>query len=226
MRHPILRSAPAGSAAPGAIAAISRDSDFMDVFWIGIEGAVFSGVVERQLGDTVELAPPGSALGGISAVSRSTDFMDVFWTTSVGAIHSFWWNGGWGPVFETAPASSASPEAVATASRNSDQMDVFWITPGWGVGSTWWHGGERVLLRTRELAAPTSFTVAQAVAAIQQVFAVIDIDIEVASSQSLSLPALNNPQVGKCEMGSPTSESGRSSRTGTSLATKTSSSTS
>ena len=137
-----IRFAPAGSAAPGAIAAISRDSDFMDVFWIseggpsGRPGGTASGAPHSRN------APAGSAApGAIAAISRDSDFMDVFFSDAPsGAIWSTWWNGQWGTPFEIGASGFGRAWSHRRDARDSDFMDVFWIATSGAIWSTWWNG--------------------------------------------------------------------------------------
>jgi hypothetical protein len=122
----------ASSAAnPNSIAAVSRASNTMEVWWVSKDGSVndaffYDGQPWRQF----QLAPAGSAstTGGITAVSRASNTMEVWWVGAQGSIQDayFYDNQGWRQ-FQLAPNGSASTTASITAvSRASNTMEVWW----------------------------------------------------------------------------------------------------
>ena len=201
--------APPGSAVPGAITAISRNPDQMDVYWVGPDGGVGTTSWNGQWAQPFGIAPPGSAVpGAITAISRNPDQMDVYWVGPDGGVGTTSWNGQWAQPFGIAPPGSAVPGAITAISRNPDQMDVYWVGPDGGVGTTWWRRGKKIYLHFKMLAAPSSFSVPipQMVAAMRETFMAIDIDLVVLSEQTLNLPLLIDLDVGKCLMGTVTEE--------------------
>src|SRR4029077_12912462 len=75
--------APAGSAA-GAVMAVARTPDHLDVFWVGPDGSVGSnwwdaGADNGRGNAALEIVPAGSAAGAVMAVARTPDHLDVFW---------------------------------------------------------------------------------------------------------------------------------------------------
>ncbi|MFE7332313.1 hypothetical protein ACFU8W_47175, partial [Streptomyces sp. NPDC057565] len=86
------------AANPGSsIAAVSRSTDKIDIFWTGRDGAINTHFFSEQKpwvehhaftlvpGHEPLAANPGSS---IAAVSRSTDKIDIFWTGRDGAINT------------------------------------------------------------------------------------------------------------------------------------------
>ena len=102
------------------------------------------------------------------------------------------------PAFQVAPPGSAQHGAIASLARNPDHVDVFWVTPNGRIGSVWWQRGERIRMHLKVLFAPTSFTVNQMVAAMMQVYASVDIDVEILSTENLNQPLLWDIRVGDC----------------------------
>src|SRR6201996_9566009 len=142
--------APAGSAA-GAVTAVARTPDHLDLFWVGPDGSVGSnwwdaGANNGRWNTAFEIAPAGSAAGAVTAVARTPDHLDVFWVGLDGSVGSTWWdaganNGHWNAAFETAPAGPAAQGAVTAVARTRDHLDVFWVGLDGSVGSTWWDAG-------------------------------------------------------------------------------------
>ena len=116
--------APPGSASiTGDVAAVSRKSDAMEVWWIGPSGSIeaaWTFVGTRW--NRYQLAPPGSALtsGEITAVLRKADAMEVWWIGPSGSIEAAWtfvgtrWNR-----YQLAAAGRASLIAGITSTRCS-----------------------------------------------------------------------------------------------------------
>jgi hypothetical protein len=141
--------APAGSAVPGAIAAVARTPGHLDVFWVARDGSVSSNWWDANFNNgrwnqPFGLASAGSAEPGtITAVARTPDHLDVFWVGRDGSVWSNWWdasfnNGRWNQPFGLAPAGSAEPGAIATVARTPDHLDVFWVGRDGSIWSNWW----------------------------------------------------------------------------------------
>src|SRR5215831_12983444 len=79
-----------GSAAPaGRVAAVSRNPNTMEVFWIGPEGTVqdknyYDG--RGWAGFTLAGPNAASLTGGIAAVSRSSNTIEIFYIGSDGSV--------------------------------------------------------------------------------------------------------------------------------------------
>ena len=141
--------APAGSAA-GAVTAVARTPNHLDVFWVGLDGSVGSnwwdaGANNGAWNTPFEIAPAKSAAGAVTAVARTPNHLDVFWVGLDGSVGSNWWdaganNGAWNTPFEIAPAKSAAG-AVTAVARTPNHLDVFWVGLDGSVGSNWWDAG-------------------------------------------------------------------------------------
>ena len=147
-----------GQAAPGApVTAVSRSTDKLDIFVVGLDQRVYTGAWEPDFADGWHgwwpignlQAPPGAR---ISAVSRSTDKLDIFVVANDGQVWTAAWEPdftdgwqGWWPIRGiTAPPGAA----INAVSRSTDKLDVF-VTDSAGMIQTaaWepdftdlWHG--------------------------------------------------------------------------------------
>lgn len=143
--------APPGSASPGTsaggLAAVARNPQHLDVFWIRPDGGVSTSAWDEAAPAwTVarSIAPSRAALPGtLAAVSRNADQLDVFWigpdraigTTAKHSTHD--WLNPW-PL--TAPATAQYPAgALSVVSRARDHLDLFWVRPDGGVSTMWWN---------------------------------------------------------------------------------------
>jgi Fungal fucose-specific lectin len=139
--------APPGRADIGAhVAALSRQQNTMEIFWIGSDGSVQDAFwYEGSSWQQFQLAPSGSAAptSKITAVSRIPNSMEVFWIAPNGSVQdAFWYDGSPWKRFELAPAGSASSSGGITAvSRIPTSMEVFWIAPNGSVQDAFWYDG-------------------------------------------------------------------------------------
>jgi hypothetical protein len=141
--------APAGSAAPGAVKAVARHIEHLDVFWIGPQGQLRSTWWDNGLEDgrwqaAFDIAGPGSAQpGAVTAVARQIEHLDVFWVGPQGQVRSTAWDSGqadarWLAPFDIAGPGSAQPGGICCVARNPGHLDVFWVGPQGQVRSTSW----------------------------------------------------------------------------------------
>src|SRR5271168_538060 len=134
----------------GAVTAVARTADHLDVFWVGPDGSVSSnwwdaGANNGAWNTPFEIAPAKAGQGAGTSVARTPDHLDVFWVGPDGSVSSNWWdaganNGRWNTPFEIAPAKAAQG-AVTAVARTADHLDVFWGGPDGSVGSNWWDAG-------------------------------------------------------------------------------------
>ena len=152
--HQPFAIAPPGAARQGSpVAAVAREPERMDVFWIGPDGAIgstnWNSAPGMGWGDHAPypITPPKAAQSaGLAAVSRRPDHLDVFWVGPDGAIGTTCWNAaagqGWGdhkPFPITPPRAARPGSPVAVVARDPDHLDVFWIGPDGAIGSTYWN---------------------------------------------------------------------------------------
>jgi len=141
--------------AGGSVAAVSRNTDKIDIFWAGRDGAVNSHFFSesKPWGEhhPFTLVPAGSPLatvagGSVAAVSRNTDKIDIFWAGADGAVNSHFFSEPkpWGEhhpftvVSAGSPVAAVASSAVASVSRGHDKIDLFWAGPAGAIHSLWW----------------------------------------------------------------------------------------
>ena len=164
--------APSDGAGIGAhIAALSRQNNTMEVFWIGSDGSVQDAFwYEGSSWQKFQLAPPGSAAptSKIVAVSRIPNSMEVFWIAPNGSVQdAFWYDGSPWKRFELAPAGAASNSGGITAvSRIPTSMEIFWIAPNGSVQDAFWYDGSP--WKRFELAPANSASVTGAITSVSR----------------------------------------------------------
>jgi hypothetical protein len=102
-----------GTALPGAVTALARNPDHLDVFWVHPDGSIRTTWWDRTSPDAdggwnaanraFPITNPGMAQpGALTAVARTPDHMDLFWVHPDGSIYTTWWHqsntapiGGW-----------------------------------------------------------------------------------------------------------------------------------
>ena len=94
----------------GAVTAVARTPNHLDLFWVGLDGSVGSnwwdaGANNGAWNAAFEIAPAKSAQGVVTAVARTPDHLDVFWVGPDGSVGSNWWdahanNARWNTPFE------------------------------------------------------------------------------------------------------------------------------
>lgn len=161
-----------GKAAPGApVAAVSRSNDKLDVFVVGLNGAVATAAWEPafkgswhgwwQVGTGIAV-PQG---GRISAVSRSPDKLDIFACGTDGGIYTAAWQPGdthWRGWWRIGNLEAPPGALVSAVSRSADKLDIFVTAADRGIyTAAWepsfkdgWHGWWRVAGGTTSPGAP------------------------------------------------------------------------
>jgi hypothetical protein len=139
--------APAGAAVPGAVTAVSRHRQHLDLFWAAPDGGVVARSWNGREWSDPYLVVPGNAGNArtITAASRFAEHLDLFWTTADGGVGARSWTAGagWGEPYPMAPPGSAAPTgAVAAEARHRDHLDLFWAAPDGGVVARSWNGRE------------------------------------------------------------------------------------
>ena len=136
---------------PGKIAAVSRMSNTMDVFWVGPDGSInntrWYDLNDRQW-ESDQLFSPGtaSAAGGIAAITRAPGTIEIFWVGPTGTVQQARWvdeeqrpGGAW-EIFTVAPVGSASTTSgIAAVSRRPDTKEVFWAAPDATLRNAHWY---------------------------------------------------------------------------------------
>jgi hypothetical protein len=138
---------PGAARADSKLAAIARDSEKLDVFFMGRDGAVATVAWSRAGGWSAPLpiTPPNAARGNspVTAVARNPDHIDVFYIGPDGAIGSVFRAppGPWSAPFPlTGPGQTHAYASIAAVSRDPGDLDLFWVGPDRSVHSRKWSG--------------------------------------------------------------------------------------
>ena len=153
--HPWFSATPPGAASSNQnVAAVSREPNHLDVFWVCPDGSIGSQWWNSAAGlgwsdhAPFAITPEGTVRPGspITAVARAENHLDVFWIRPDGAIGSAWWDSagghGWGdhPHFAVTPAGTAGEgSGLASVARRRDHLDVFYVQADGSIGSQWWN---------------------------------------------------------------------------------------
>ena len=153
---PFTITAPGMAVAGSAVAAVARQPNHLDVFWVGPDGAVWTQWWDAAAGlgwgnhgpFPVSGGLVAHSASGLAAVARMPRHLDLFWISANGAVWSQWWDGAqgmsWGDhqPFPITPAHAAHQgPGVAAVARTTNHLDVFYIGPDGAVASHWWDGG-------------------------------------------------------------------------------------
>jgi hypothetical protein len=129
---------PPGAAGAGSgLAVVARTPAHLDLFWVGLDGAIGSqwwdSAPGASWGDHVPFAatPPGAAHAGswVGATGRGPSHLDVFWVAGDGAVASQWWDAapgsGWGDhaPFPVTAAHAALVEVLGDVSHARTDVD-------------------------------------------------------------------------------------------------------
>lgn len=193
------------------ITVVARNPDHLDLFVTGTDGGIYSTWWDAASGwaNWFQVSGGRAALGSpVTAIARNPNHLDLFVTGTDGRIYSTWWDAstGWAGWFNVSAGAAGLGSPIDVIARYPEHLDLFVTGTDGRIYSTWWHQGELVRLHVKVLSEPTSVTRAEMVRSMQEVYASADIDVVVASVETLSLPLLNDLDVGACTAGSTTTE--------------------
>ncbi|MGA2288449.1 putative baseplate assembly protein [Bradyrhizobium sp.] len=122
-----------------APSAVSRDTNLLDGFAIGLDGALYHRWWDGSGWFGPENLGGTDLRGSPAAVSWSHDRIDVFAITQNGALIHWWWNGGPWSGAENLGGNSlvGAPAAVSWA---TNRLDVFATTSAADLAHWWWDG--------------------------------------------------------------------------------------
>ncbi|MDR7128447.1 hypothetical protein J2X69_000779 [Algoriphagus sp. 4150] len=132
----------------------------------------------------------------------------IYWTPSTGAhevhgaIRSHWASMGWEKSVLGYPTSDELVVFGGAARISHFQRGSIYWSPTAGVRVL----RERIRVHVKILETPTSFTINEQFAAMQEVYAVAGVRVDCASTENLNLPTLRDVDVGGCTMGSVSAE--------------------
>lgn len=129
-----------GPGAPGPIAAVSRQPQLIDAFWVDGKGAVTTGYFNPGLsgnGWRVVALPgesadgdPLSAVAVLAPIDANGNQLDVFWRRSNGAIAAdeYTEDRHWSTLSDVAPAGATRPDSpIAAVDRGASRYTVLWV---------------------------------------------------------------------------------------------------
>jgi uncharacterized protein with LGFP repeats len=131
----------------------------------------------------------------------------IYWTPQTrahevhGAIRAKWAEMGWERSWLGYPVTDELPTPDGTGRYNQFQHGWIYWSPSTGAYAV----RERVRVHAKILTAP-DIAISQMVSSMQTVYATAEIGVELASTEWLDLPDLNDIDVGACTMGSTTTE--------------------
>ncbi|MDP9333478.1 MAG: N-acetylmuramoyl-L-alanine amidase [Actinomycetota bacterium] len=121
----------------GGIAALARQPDILDVFFVGLDNRLHTTWWTADQGwspTTLLIGGPQAidATGGVSAVNRARDVIDVFAVGQDALLYTTWWteNGGWnnGSIAIAGQSVPVNPvSGVAALARRPNNLDVIYI---------------------------------------------------------------------------------------------------
>lgn len=132
----------------------------------------------------------------------------IYWSPATGAwevhgaIRQHWASLGWERSFLGYPVSNEEVVFGGAGRISHFQHGSIYWSPTAGVRVL----RERVRVHVKCLVAPTSFTLNEQFAAMQEVYATAGIRVDWATTETLNIPDLNDVEVGSCVMGSSTSD--------------------
>jgi hypothetical protein len=132
----------------------------------------------------------------------------IYWTPATGAqevhgaIRSHWASLGWERSFLGYPTSNELVVYGGAGRISHFQHGSIYWSPTAGIRVL----REFVRIHVKCLEAPTSFTLNEQFAAMQEVYAMAGLRVDWATTENLALPTLNDVDVGGCTMGSVTAE--------------------
>jgi hypothetical protein len=122
-----------------APSAVSRNTNLLDVFAIGLDGALYHRWWDGKNWFGPENLGGAALQGSPASVSWSHDRIDVFAITRNGALMHWWWNGGpWGgPDNLGGNSLVGSPTAISWV---ANRLDIFAVTAAANLVHWWWDG--------------------------------------------------------------------------------------
>jgi LysM repeat protein len=176
-RDPV--AAPTAAAPTTGVAALSRISTSMEIWWIGLGGTVQGAFWYQDQNNNAwqryTLTDPGTASdqSGVAAVSRIPTAMEIWWVGPQGSVEGAYWyatdpDPQWRR-YQVAPeGSAAQSHGIAAVSRKPTSMDVVWISPDGGVAGAYWNEGDEWEPYPDVIADPGSATLDGGLAAVSR----------------------------------------------------------
>src|SRR2546422_817634 len=143
--HPFFRIDEGFTKGVGAVAAVARNPDHLDLFVTGNDGRIYSIYWDDASGwgpfwfrIREGVAQQGSP---VTAIARNPDHLDLFVTGNDGGIYSIYWDDAsdWGPFwFRIREGVAPQGSPVTAIARNPDHLDLFVTGTDGGIYSIYW----------------------------------------------------------------------------------------
>ena len=183
-------------------AATSWSSGRIDVFARGMDNALWHKWFDGGWSDWESLG--GTITAGPAASAWAPGRLDVFAKGADNAMWHKWFDGGWSDWESLGGIIDNTPAAV---SWSLGRIDTFVRGMDNAMWHKWWtQTTPTVRLHVKVLSQPTRFTIDRMVDDMIDVYATYGIRVHRVSDESLSLPLLNDLDVGACTMGNVTTE--------------------
>ncbi|MFC8342189.1 hypothetical protein [Streptomyces sp. NPDC057280] len=189
-----------GGVLTSAPAAVSWGNGRIDVFGAGTDAALWHKWFQNGWSNWESL---GGVLTSAPTVSSwASGRLDVFVAGTDSAMWHKWFQSGWSGWESLGGLLTSAPAAV---SWGPNRIDTFVAGTDSAMWHKWWTPVPTVRLHAKILTAP-NVSVIDAVARMREVYATAGIAVELASTENLNLPALNDIDVGQCVSGQTTAE--------------------
>ena len=183
-------------------AATSWSSGRIDVFARGMDNALWHKWFDGGWSDWESLG--GTITAGPAASAWAPGRLDVFAKGADNAMWHKWFDGGWSDWESLGGIIDNTPAAV---SWSLGRIDTFVRGMDNAMWHKWWtQTTPTVRLHVKVLSQPTRFTIDRMVDDMIDVYATYGVRVHRVSDESLSLPLLNDLDVGACTMGNVTTE--------------------
>ncbi len=176
--------APPGSASvmgSGGITSVTRRSDHMEVWWIGVDGSIEGSYWYDDVGHWTryQLAPNGSATleSSIFGQSRNSANMNLWWIGPMGSVEGCKWT-------ETVPwtryqivgnGSAASKSSLTAVSRISTSEELWWQSPEGSVEGSYWYENNDGVWHRYQIASAGNVAIGSGMKAISRVPNIVDV---------------------------------------------------
>ena len=149
-RHQV--AGPGSAATSGAVVALSRTIDNIELWWPGADGVVHGAAWYADgTGWRAPYPVPGpvgpSGTGGLAAASRAATTMETWWVGADTSVRGAFWNddgNGWQPYGDAVavPTAATPVTGMAALSRIDTSMEVWWVGFGGTVQGAYWYAGQ------------------------------------------------------------------------------------
>ena len=182
---------------PGAV---SWGSGRIDVFVVGADSALWHKWYQNGWSGWESLG--GVLTSSPAASSWASGRLDIFAAGANSHMWHKWYHNGWSGWEDLGGVIIAAPTAV---SWGPNRIDTFAVGTDSALWHKWWALVPTVRVHAKVLTAP-NIAINTMVTRMREVYGSVGIGVELASTENLNLPALNDVDVGQCTLGNTTAE--------------------